>query len=416
MHSRELIDSRELSDRQKQKLIEVLDNLLKEYGQDGLFDSNNKNLVTKKIFITKNYSLTYLEISQEWNQSFPNVGNSIFSNIGSKLFKQLKFVLNREGILNDQEAADSVNLKSIFGNYVIRIIDRKLINFNFYASRHYTGKRLFDPISDDRITETYNVENQQNKYILKRISSSCPTTEDNYKNIYLKELFFFKKEIINLINLSSINCQQVSIIKDYWEDEKYLNFTYKLGSARSKKLLENQKTWEQKDAIYFLKESFSIIEKLHSKKIIVGYLKPENIYVEPTSNSDYKLLITDFSCAENTQNRQKQNLKSINISSRDKINKSPYCDDLMKGNTPKFCSDIFSLGRITVHGLHGFQNDDFQKINPFEDTLNLDWINENINKKTTDNFRQLINKMIAYNFLERFQSISEAQQALDQIN
>jgi serine/threonine protein kinase len=205
----------------------------------------------------------------------------------------------------------------------------------------------------------------------------------------------FEQEAQTLKKLSD-ECEKIPKFFDFFEDnnEYYIVQDYINGRCISGEIFY----WNEEDVINFLQEILEILEFVHEKGIIHRDIKPSNIM----RRDDGKLFLIDFGIV-------KQVSHSGAVSTTVPWGTPGYIPSEQERGHPKFCSDIYAIGIIAIESLtRSFNWLDSWPTDP--NTLELIWLDKaiTINSKLI----KILNKMVRYNHLSRYQSATEVLQDL----
>lgn len=163
--------------------------------------------------------------------------------------------------------------------------------------------------------------------------------------------------------------------------------------------------WNEGKVVQLLQQILEVLSVVHQQNIIHRDIKPQNLM---RRLEDGKIVLIDFGAVKEIKglaaNSQGQVTSTIAIGS------NGYMPNEQASSRPKLCSDIYAVGVIGIQALTGKLPKDFQ-----EDPSNgeIIWRNEvNVSKKLAD----ILTKMVRYNFSQRYQTASEALQALSSIS
>ena len=158
------------------------------------------------------------------------------------------------------------------------------------------------------------------------------------------------------------------------------------------------KTFSESEVIQLLEEVLEILDVVHNHNIIHRDIKPSNLI---RRKKDGKLVLIDFGAG-----KEMQSLATTIATIIYTLGYAP--PEQMRGN-PKLNSDIYSLGIIAIQAVTGILPYEFNQFSEEE----IDWHDKaNISFKLT----KIIDKMVCYNFRERYQSATEILKDLDVLN
>ncbi|MEA5506361.1 tetratricopeptide repeat protein [Halotia wernerae UHCC 0503] len=175
------------------------------------------------------------------------------------------------------------------------------------------------------------------------------------------------------------------------------------GYDLSKELAEG-KTLSQDQVILLLQEILEILEFVHQQKVIHRDVNPHNLL---RRQQDGKLILIDFGAVKQittqviTPDGQTKSTVAIGTPG--------YIPGEQAHGTPKFSSDIYAVGIIAIQALTGIPPEQLDKD---AETNEIIWQN-----KTTisPEFAQFIDKMVCYDFRQRYPSATVALQDLKEL-
>ncbi len=192
----------------------------------------------------------------------------------------------------------------------------------------------------------------------------------------------------------------------YFEEnaEFYLVQEFIEGEDLSKELTLG-KTLNQDEVISLLKEILHILEFVHQQNVIHRDINPRNIL---RRQQDGKLILIDFGAVKQISTQ------IITPSGQTKttivIGTPGYMPGEQTQGTPKFSSDIYALGIITIQALTGLSPEQLEKD---VETNEIIWQNHAV---VSPEFAQFVDKMVCYDFRQRYPSATATLQALLTLN
>ena len=177
------------------------------------------------------------------------------------------------------------------------------------------------------------------------------------------------------------------IVQEYIEGESYWDILKRQG-----KLTEAQVT----NMIWGL---LPVLEHIHNADLIHRDISPDNLICR---ESDGKTVLIDFGCVKIAANAVSESTgKSITL-----IGKKGYSPDEQLRRGQAFpCSDLYSLAATAIVLLTGKQPDELYDSHQGE----WDWESQ---AKVSPGLRRVLNKMLAYQPRDRYQSAVKVYQAL----
>ncbi|MCX7596880.1 MAG: WG repeat-containing protein [Fischerella sp.] len=185
--------------------------------------------------------------------------------------------------------------------------------------------------------------------------------------------------------------------------EFYLVQEFVDGHDLSKELTPGRR-FSENEVVKLLQEILEVLAIVHQRNIIHRDIKPQNLM---RRRSDGKIVLIDFgavkeigSLAMNTQGQVRSTIA---------IGTPGYMPTEQANRDPKLCSDIYAVGMIGIQALTGLMP---QQLLLDNTTGELIWRNY---VQVSDKLANILTTMVRYHFSQRYQSASEALQALNAI-
>ncbi|BAY22662.1 TPR repeat-containing serine/threonine protein kinase [Calothrix sp. NIES-2100] len=191
----------------------------------------------------------------------------------------------------------------------------------------------------------------------------------------------------------------------YFEEnaEFYLVQEFIEGHDLSQELVTG-KTHSQDEVISFLTEILQILEFVHQQKVIHRDINPRNLL---RRKQDGKLVLIDFGAVKQITTQvvtpQAQTKATVAIGT------PGYLPGEQAQGNPKFSSDIYAVGIIAIQALTGLPPEQLEKD---ADSNEIIWQNH---AKVSPEFAQILNKMVCYDFRQRYNSATDALQAIKEL-
>jgi serine/threonine protein kinase, bacterial len=216
-----------------------------------------------------------------------------------------------------------------------------------------------------------------------------------------KRLFHSEAETLERLG----NHDQIPRLLAYFVEnhEFYLVQEFIEGHTLSEELV-SEETWNESQIIQLLYEVLTVLEFVHQQGVIHRDIKPDNII---RRRGNHKLVLVDFGAVK--QLRASGSYPSQTVlghSATVAIGTPGYMPTEQGQGKPRPNSDIYALGIIAVQALTGIAPMDLQEDHSTGEILWQDLV------PVSPQLAAILNKMIRYHFKERYQSASEALQAL----
>lgn len=178
------------------------------------------------------------------------------------------------------------------------------------------------------------------------------------------------------------------------------------GNSPSSSLITG--SWgEEEQVISLLQDILEILEVVHQQNVIHRDINPRNLI---RCKKDEKLVLIDFGAVKqiSTQliNSQKQTGFSISIGT------PGYMPSEQANGNPRLSSDIYAVGMIGIQALTGLVPDQLPE-DP--DTGEIIWRAQVLGAIQGSPLLDVLDKMVRYDFRQRYRSASEALQAVKEL-
>jgi len=157
--------------------------------------------------------------------------------------------------------------------------------------------------------------------------------------------------------------------------------------------------------ISLLQEILEILEFVHEQKVIHRDINPRNILRQ---DKDGKLVLIDFGAVKQitTQMISPANQTQITVA----IGTPGYIPGEQAQGEPKFSSDIYALGIMSITALTGLTADELEKD---DDTNEIIWQKH---AQVSQELADILDKMVRYDFRVRYSSATQTLEALRILN
>ncbi|MBP5975270.1 serine/threonine protein kinase [Brasilonema sp. CT11] len=224
-----------------------------------------------------------------------------------------------------------------------------------------------------------------------------PQSDDPYTLHYAKRFFDQEAEILEILG----NHDQIPRLLAHCEQnqEFYIVQEYIKGQDLNQEVFSKRQLSEA-EVIKLLKEILEVLAFVHQKRVIHRDLKPSNIM---RRESDGKIVLIDFGAVKQvtTQIANAQGQTQFTVA----IGTPGYVPSEQANGQPTLSSDIYAVGVICIQALTG--------MNPaFPTDPRTGEIIWRDRTQVSPKLADIIDKMICYDYRQRYQSADEALQAL----
>ncbi|RAM48949.1 MAG: protein kinase [Hapalosiphonaceae cyanobacterium JJU2] len=199
---------------------------------------------------------------------------------------------------------------------------------------------------------------------------------------------------------------QIPQLLAYFEEneEFYLVQEFIEGHNLSQEIITG-KPLSQSQVISLLQEILQILDFVHQQKVIHRDINPHNLL---RRQADGKLFLIDFGAVKQITTQV------INPSSKTKftvaIGTPGYIPGEQAQGNPKYSSDIYAVGILGIQALTGLSPEELEKD---AETNEIIWRNRT---EVSQEFAQFLDKMVRYDFRQRYSSATLALQALKDLH
>ncbi|MBR8837671.1 MAG: serine/threonine protein kinase [Stigonema ocellatum SAG 48.90 = DSM 106950] len=198
---------------------------------------------------------------------------------------------------------------------------------------------------------------------------------------------------------------QIPRLFAYFEEnyEFYLVQEFVDGSSLAHEIASDRQRLGENAVIKLLQEILEVLVFVHKHNVIHRDIKPQNLM---RRRQDGKIILIDFGTIKEIStlvgvNEQGQSISTIAVGT------PGYMPSEQSIGEPNFTSDIYAVGIIGIQALMGIIPDQLRK-DP--DTGEIIWRNQ---AEVSPELANILDKMVRYDFRDRYQSASEALEALN---
>ncbi|MFE1746483.1 protein kinase [Coleofasciculus sp. H7-2] len=164
-----------------------------------------------------------------------------------------------------------------------------------------------------------------------------------------------------------------------------------------KQLSENQ-------VITLCGDILKILEFVHQQDVIHRDIKPSNLM---RRKQDGKIVLIDFGAVKQVS-AQKTNEGNTTLTVA--IGSPGYMANEQLGGKPRFCSDIYAVGMIGIQAITGIQPSQLPEDSTTGEIIWRDKV------QVSQQFADVLDKMVRYDYRHRYQTATEALQAFELVN
>ena len=211
-----------------------------------------------------------------------------------------------------------------------------------------------------------------------------------------KRLFDKEAEILHRLG----EHDQIPRLYAHFEEggEFYLVQEFVEGQDLSQEIVP-EKAWSERQVVQLLTEILEVLEFVHQEDVIHRDLKPANIM---RRKQDNKLILIDFGAIKEISSKS---TNSQGQTTTVPIGTLGYMPSEQNHGYPKLSSDVYAVGMIAIQALTGVKPRHLQRDSDTE----IIWRER---AKVRDSFADILDKMVKFNYQQRYQNASEALEAL----
>ena len=215
-----------------------------------------------------------------------------------------------------------------------------------------------------------------------------------------RRLFLAEAETLERLG----NHDQIPRLLAYFEEnqEFYLIQDYIEGQRLTRELSPGEH-WPEDQVIQLLQDVLNILFFVHIHGVIHRALKPDNLI---RRNRDWRLVLVDFGSVKQIRS---QLAIPTHMTGTIAIGTPGYMSTEQARGRPRFSSDIYSLGVIAIQAATGLNPNQLQEDPHTGEIFWRPWA------KISGPFAAILSKMAQYHFKDRYQSATEALQAIDNL-
>lgn len=223
-------------------------------------------------------------------------------------------------------------------------------------------------------------------------------TDEKFLNL-ARRLFRTEADILEKLGKHN----QIPQLLAYFEENEEFYLVQELidGHALSDELPVDKRLPEAQ-VVDILRGVLEILAFIHEHGVIHRDIKPSNII---RRHQDSRLVLIDFGAVKEIQPQESSELENLTVV----IGTRGYTPPEQLHGRPRLTSDIYAVGMIGIQALTGIHPHQLP-----QDAITGDICWRNL-AKIEEGFAQVIDKMVRYHFVERYQSATEVLQDLKRL-
>ncbi len=263
--------------------------------------------------------------------------------------------------------------------------------------------RVLQKLGEGSFAETFLAEDEHLPDAFRCVIKKLKTgVEDEAKLKIAKRLFDEEARTLHQLG-SHPNIPQ--LLAHFEEDgEFYLVEEYVAGTSLYQELATGQQ-WSEGYVTKLMKDILSALSFVHQKQVIHRDIKPSNII---RREKDGQIVLIDFGAVKQVANQATD--EGSHIAPHTVIVGTPgYMPGEQLRGSPRMSSDVYAVGMIGIYALTGL-NPALGQLPEDESTAEILWKDRT---SISPEFASILEKMVAYDFRQRYPSAKEALDALN---
>jgi len=213
----------------------------------------------------------------------------------------------------------------------------------------------------------------------------------------------FEREAQVLYQLGNDNDQIPQLFAHFEENgEFYLVQEFVDGHDLTQEITQSE-PWSENVVFKLLKDILEVLAVVHQHNVIHRDIKPQNLM---RRRKDGKIVLIDFGAVKEISalgvNAQGETSLTVSVGTHG------YMPSEQSQGQPRFCSDIYAVGIVGIQVLTGLRANQIPK-DPH--TGEIIWHNH---AQVSQKSAEILEKMVRYDFRQRYQSAAEVLQALQE--
>jgi serine/threonine protein kinase len=233
--------------------------------------------------------------------------------------------------------------------------------------------------------------------VVKQLS---PQSKDAFTLQTARRLFDTEAQV--LYQLGSSHPQIPQLLAHFEENQQFYLVQEFIDGSDFSRELAGRKRLSETETVALLLDVLKILEFVHRHSVIHRDIKPSNLIRRP---SDGKFVLIDFGAVKQTST---QIASGEPVAQTVAVGTHGYMAPEQANGQPLPCSDIYSLGAVAIQALTEIHPNQLPK----DSNLEILWRDK---AQVSPELSRILDKMVRYNFRERYQSAAEVLQALQQL-
>jgi serine/threonine protein kinase len=262
--------------------------------------------------------------------------------------------------------------------------------------------RVLQKLGEGSFAETFLAEDEHLPDAFQCVIKKLKTgVEEESKLQIAKRLFDAEARILHQLG----NHGQIpQLLAHFEEDGEFcLVEEYIKGFSLYQELAAGQK-WSEGYVIHLVRDILDVLKFVHQKHVIHRDIKPSNII---RREKDGRIVLIDFGAVKQVTSQALDD--SSTLSAHTVIVGTPgYMPGEQLRGSPRMSSDVYAVGMIAIYALTGL-NPALGQLPEDENTAEIVWRDRT---SISPEFATILEKMVAYDFRQRYPSATEALDAI----
>ncbi len=263
--------------------------------------------------------------------------------------------------------------------------------------------RVLQKLGEGSFAETFLAEDEHLPNAFQCVIKKLKTAVDDEAKLNIaKRLFDEEARTLHQLGSHPNIPQLLAHFEEH--NEFYLVEEYIAGTSLYQELSTGQQ-WSESYVTKLLKDILYALSFVHQKQVIHRDIKPSNII---RRESDGQIVLIDFGAVKQVASQASD--ENSHIAAHTVIVGTPgYMPGEQLRGSPRMSSDVYATGMIGIYALTGL-NPALGQLPEDESTAEILWQDR---ASISPELASIINKMVAYDFRQRYPSAKEALEALN---
>lgn len=207
------------------------------------------------------------------------------------------------------------------------------------------------------------------------------------------------------------------LLAHFEQDEKFYLVQEYIDGQPFNKELAHRRQLSEASVIRLLYDILQVLAFVHQQNVIHRDIKPANLI---RRNKDGKIVLIDFGAVKEVRNQSRYTPKQTSLTIP--IGSPGYMPSEQQSSNPHFSSDIYAVGMVCLQSLTGLSPRKLPRDAQTGEYTCVLLNNERYGVPVSDrtaiispSFAAILDKMVRYDYRQRYKNATEALQALEQL-